>query len=510
MLLSFALASVSFVSTVSAENAGKVEADPKITVTTTVTSIDDDGLATIQVDIDSDVFEAATKSGLNYANVNGIMGWQYAIQLNDEFFAAEDPDYMAIVEDVGMIAKGVDINSNVPKYNLVKFSAATTALNKFHVGGTVIAFMVPVVDGVDDVEKVNQNIGTYGDVTMSLIRYTAGNVTENTTVGNTAVDNYATIMVMGTPSTVIETKDPTVTGVTVTPATATVAGGATQAFAAVVAGEEGVDSEGGAVAVPQDVVWSATAGSITEDGVFTAPAATDEAQTVTVTATAKGTDVAASATVTVPKKVYDVVAPVVTGVTVAPAAATVAGGETQTFTATVSGTNGNDADNKAVAYSTDVTWTATAGSITDAGVFTAPAATEEDQTITVTATSAADASVSGTATVTVPGVKAPEVEKVTVTDAKKTLAEEFANTMYWGVKIAGGAEGVDLLLSDGQDTKAINNLGFEGIELNGDVTFGVYVTLSSARLDRAISLKVTETGTGKSATSTAVAYSELN
>jgi hypothetical protein len=216
-------------------------------------------------------------------------------------------------------------------------------------------------------------------------------------------------MVMGTPSTVIETKDPTVTGVTVTPATATVAGGATQAFAAVVAGEEGVDSEGGAVAVPQDVVWSATAGSITEDGVFTAPAATDEAQTVTVTAT-----------------------------------------------------------------------------------------------------SAADASVSGTATVTVPGVKAPEVEKVTVTDAKKTLAEEFANTMYWGVKIAGGAEGVDLLLSDGQDTKAINNLGFEGIELNGDVTFGVYVTLSSARLDRAISLKVTETGTGKSATSTAVAYSELN
>jgi hypothetical protein len=112
MLLSFALASVSFVSTVSAENAGKVDVDPKITVTTTVASIDD-GLATIQVDIDSDVFEAATKSGLNYANVNGIMGWQYAIQLNDEFFAAEDPDYMAIVEDVGMIAKGdsvVDLN----------------------------------------------------------------------------------------------------------------------------------------------------------------------------------------------------------------------------------------------------------------------------------------------------------------------------------------------------------------------------------------------------------------
>lgn len=95
----------------------------------------------------------------------------------------------------------------------------------------------------------------------------------------------------------------------------------------------------------------------------------------------------------------------ITGVTISPTSATVNGGESQTFTATVSGTGD---------YDSTVTYSATAGTITSAGVFTAPAATDEAQTITVTATSNGDNTKSATATVTVPAA-APVVPTPTAT-----------------------------------------------------------------------------------------------
>jgi len=76
-------------------------------------------------------------------------------------------------------------------------------------------------------------------------------------------------------------------------------------------------------------------------------------------------------------------------VTVSPAAANVALSASAQFTAAVTG-----------ASNTAVTWTATAGSITTAGVYTAPAAMPLTPTVTVTATSMADATKSGQATVT--------------------------------------------------------------------------------------------------------------
>lgn len=84
----------------------------------------------------------------------------------------------------------------------------------------------------------------------------------------------------------------TVTGVTVTPATVTVNGGATQQFSAAVAG---------ANSPSQDVTWTASAGTITVGGLWTAPSATSSAQTVTITAKAKqnGTTTG-TATVTIP------------------------------------------------------------------------------------------------------------------------------------------------------------------------------------------------------------------
>ncbi len=81
-------------------------------------------------------------------------------------------------------------------------------------------------------------------------------------------------------------------------------------------------------------------------------------------------------------------------ISISPTRASVASGATQQFTATVTGTN-----NKAV------TWSATAGSISSSGLFTAPTVTA-NTTVTVTATSQADPSKTASATVTVnaPGV----------------------------------------------------------------------------------------------------------
>lgn len=94
----------------------------------------------------------------------------------------------------------------------------------------------------------------------------------------------------------------TVTGVTVSPSTATVVGGATQAFSAVVAGT-GSPS--------QSVNWTASAGIINSGGTFTAPAATGSAQTITITATSvQDGAFSGTATVTVPAAtLFDVTSP---------------------------------------------------------------------------------------------------------------------------------------------------------------------------------------------------------
>jgi hypothetical protein len=105
-------------------------------------------------------------------------------------------------------------------------------------------------------------------------------------------------------------------------------------------------------------------------------------------------------------------APTVTGVTVSPSTATVAGGDAQVFTATVAGTN---------SPSQAVTWSIVAGggSINAAGVFFAPGATGSAQTITVKATSVLDGNYNGTATVTVPAA-APHVVPGNVSSAKSS------------------------------------------------------------------------------------------
>lgn len=84
----------------------------------------------------------------------------------------------------------------------------------------------------------------------------------------------------------------------------------------------------------------------------------------------------------------------VAGVTVSPSAATLAGGATQQFSASVLGLN---------SPSQAVTWSATAGAVNSSGLFTGPATTPDHQYLNVTATSEQDPSKSATASVVIPG-----------------------------------------------------------------------------------------------------------
>lgn len=93
----------------------------------------------------------------------------------------------------------------------------------------------------------------------------------------------------------------------------------------------------------------------------------------------------------------------VASVAISPSAATIAGGATQQFSATVSGTN---------SPSQSVTWTASLGTVSASGLYTAPAQTAAHQYATVTATSVQDAGKSATANIAIPGSAPPSIGRV--------------------------------------------------------------------------------------------------
>jgi len=155
--------------------------------------------------------------------------------------------------------------------------------------------------------------------------------------------------------------------VTVSPTSASVQAGHTQQFTATVSGSTNTG-----------VTWSATGGSISSSGMYTAPNTTGSyvvtAKSVADSATS------ASAAVTVNAN------PVVS-VVISPTSASLLTNGTQQFTATVSGSS-----------NTAVTWSTTGGSVSPSGLYTAPGTAGN---YTVKATSVADNTKSASATVTV-------------------------------------------------------------------------------------------------------------
>ena len=210
------------------------------------------------------------------------------------------------------------------------------------------------------------------------------------------------------------------TAVAVNPSSASLIASQTQQFTATVTGNPNTS-----------VTWSINpnVGSISAAGLYTAPSSIASAQSVTVTATSAADNTkSASATVNL--------APV--AVTVGPGTSSLAASQTQQFTPTVTGTT-----------NTSVTWTinpSNAGSISAAGLYTAPASIASLQTVTVTATSAADNTKSGTATVTLNPPASPAITQQPLNGtvgvgqtATFSVTASGANLTYQWQSMASGA-----------------------------------------------------------------------
>jgi glucan-binding YG repeat protein len=246
--------------------------------------------------------------------------------------------------------------------------------------------------------------------------------------------------------------------------------GQTQSFTATVTGTNNPS---------QGVTWMVTGGgagtSINTSGQLTVSAA-ETASSLTVRATSTvDTSKYGTATVTlnaIPPTVT------VTSVTVSPATATVMKGQTRSFAATVTGTN----------YpSQSVTWTVTGGGsgtyIDSSGLLTV-SATETASRLTVRATSYADATKSGSASVTLTDIPAPEYIVTTIVGAGGSVTGSgryrygasvtltaFADAGYsfdgWyenGIRISGGSAAYSFTVSYDRTLEArftkINNNGF--------------------------------------------------
>jgi len=232
-----------------------------------------------------------------------------------------------------------------------------------------------VTTGGQQTFSARVNGATNQAVSWSVQEAGGGSITADGTY--TAPNNTGTFHVVATsqadPSksatAEVTVTDQPVVSVSISPATASVTTGGKQTFSATVTGTTNTD-----------VTWSvqeANGGTITQGGTYTAPNIEGTFHVI-ATSVADPTK-SAKATVTV-------VQASVVSVAISPTSVVMPLNGTQTFTATVTGTT-----------NTAVTWSATGGTITSAGVYT-PSATGIFE---VTATSVADPTKSARATVDV-------------------------------------------------------------------------------------------------------------
>lgn len=220
-----------------------------------------------------------------------------------------------------------------------------------------------------------------------------------------------------------------VTSVTVTPLTASVKAGQTQQFQATVTASRGVSTA---------VTWSASPGTISSAGLYTAPASVPNPSTVTVTATSVAdTTKSQSAKVSVF---------LIQGVTISPGSATLQPGQGQKFTATVQGQG---------TFDMSVTWQVNQipggnsffGTIGADGSYTAPAALPNPDPVTIQAVSNADKGASGSASVGIAGITGivitPNTTGLFPGQSQQFTATvqgigTFDPTLVWSVQGSGG------------------------------------------------------------------------
>jgi hypothetical protein len=270
-------------------------------------------------------------------------------------------------------------NNNDDVLNLVSTTGSQKNRPKLTIvvagGGTGVSVSISPGSATVQTGQTKQFTATVTGSSNTAVTWTAtGGAVSNAglfTAGQTA-GNFTVIATSQADTTKSATAQVTVqaapvVSVTVSPTSATVQAGQTKQFTATVTGSSNTA-----------VNWTATGGTISNTGLFTAG---QTAGNFTVTATSQAdTTKSASAQVTVQQ-------PASVSVSISPATASVQAGQTQQFTATVTGSS-----------NTGVTWTATGGSISNSGLFTAGQTTGS---FTVTATSAADTTKKATANVTV-------------------------------------------------------------------------------------------------------------
>ncbi len=189
------------------------------------------------------------------------------------------------------------------------------------------------------------------------------------------------------------------------PSTVSLLVGQTQQFTATVTGT-----------TQTGVTWSMSrqVGKLSTSGLYSMPLSLLALETLTVTATSTADPTkSASATITLlPSQAVSI--------GVSPTATSLTAGQTQQFTATVSGST-----------NTGVTWSlgSAVGSISSSGLYTAPSTIASQQTITATATSVADNTKSASATIT--------LTPVSVTVSPSSVSLTARQTQQFTASVAG-------------------------------------------------------------------------
>ncbi len=183
------------------------------------------------------------------------------------------------------------------------------------------------------------------------------------TVGTYRVIATALAAVRADTAVVVIRAVPTLTGVVVTPAVDTLLPGAQRTFVATAQYSNGTTGTA-------TVTWTATGGSVNTSGRYTAGATPGSFRVIATTTTGGFADTSSVV----------IKAPTLSAVVVAPASATVDPGSATPFTATGQFSDGSSGP-------VTVTWTATGGTVTSGGVYTA-GATAGTYRVVATATTA--------------------------------------------------------------------------------------------------------------------------
>ena len=258
--------------------------------------------------------------------------------------------------------------------------------------------------------------------------------------------------------------------VQLTPSTATIDSGGTLQMTPSVTGSSNTA-----------VTWATTLGTGSQGGMYQAPVV-QETSTAIITVTSVADPTAkATAQITILPQGGQV------SVQVSPTNATLTSGATQQFTATVTGTS-----------QTGVTWTASQGTVSSSGLYTAPDVTSPTSA-TVTATSVADNTAKGTASVTINPNGNPGPPVITTSSLPPaTSGSPYSATLavsggqppfQWSITSGSLPSGLSLNSTSGAITGTTTK--------TGTFNFTVKVTDSTSQSDtQALSLVVSNQNTG--------------